>query len=247
MLRLAEEFELGAPSFDRWMKLRDTYQRTLERQGSRRATSADGPPPTAETSAVADRMTARVRARSLLGQAASMKDEPDRADTLYRQAVESAPDDATVLGGYGWFSHVVRHEYERAEDLYRRALGADPTHANNLGNYARLLFVLGRHGEASVLVARAVGVASAPELRLELDFYRYAHMASERDEALALIHHGISQGDRSPGWDLSENVDRAVRDGHPEPELLADLANVIADEVPADVLNQYGAWRAAAE
>ena len=59
------------------------------------------------------------------------------------------------------------------------------------------------------------------------------------------LHGLIADGVRSPGWDLVANVDRAVESGHPEPELLADLAHVIAEGAPAETLDRYPAWKGA--
>jgi hypothetical protein len=50
-------------------------------------------------------------------------------------------------------------------------------------------------------------------------------------------------GIRSPGWDLSLNVERAIKDGHPNPELLQDLAKVVAEEMDIKELDKYKEWR----
>ncbi|MBF0566989.1 MAG: hypothetical protein HQK89_17325 [Nitrospirae bacterium] len=43
----------------------------------------------------------------------------------------------------------------------------------------------------------------------------------------------LADGERSPGWNLKDNVARAVKDGHTESEeFLSTLAAVIADEKP---------------
>ena len=55
----------------------------------------------------------------------------------------------------------------------------------------------------------------------------------------------IAAGARSPYWDLTGNVERAVADKHPETELLSVLAKVIAEEEKASALNKFEAWKKA--
>ena len=55
----------------------------------------------------------------------------------------------------------------------------------------------------------------------------------------ALLHGGT----RSPHWVLATNVERAVADGHPEPEFLVALATVVADEKPIEALDAFPVWR----
>jgi hypothetical protein len=80
-------------------------------------------------------------------------------------------------------------------------------------------------------------------LLIECYFYRYAHAWKDvGDESLARIPESIRQGIRSPGWDLSLNVERAIADGHPEPEFLTVLAAVIADEKGVAELDAFDVW-----
>lgn len=149
--------------------------------------------------------------------------------------------DASVLGHYALFLQTVRRKFDRAEAYYLRAIEADPTEFDALCNYAQLLFILGRDDEGSSLVDRALNAKPGPEQRLELAFYRYAHLRPHRDEALSDMSQLISSGIRSPGWDLSEHLDRA------DLSCLRAFARVIADQAPPDRMDQYEAWRAAAE
>jgi len=89
------------------------------------------------------------------------------------------------------------------------------------------------------MLDRAARAAPAPDLSLELAFYRYAHVSDDLDAALGELRRLIADGIRSPGWDLSANVDRATATGHPEPGLLADLAIVISEDAPVATLNRY--------
>ena len=70
-------------------------------------------------------------------------------------------------------------------------------------------------------------------------------MDAERTELLRLSKQAIIDGVRSPHFDLSANVERARSDNVPGVDLLAALARVIADEEPAQALDQFPEWVAA--
>jgi len=80
-------------------------------------------------------------------------------------------------------------------------------------------------------------------LILECWFYRYAHSRDNRTDSIKEVKKRIVDGVRSPHFDLSQNVERAIADGHPEPELLKVLAKVIADEENAEKLDEFEVWR----
>lgn len=173
---------------------------------------------------------------------ATVRKDPDRAEYYYRRALEADPTNAAGLGNYALFLATVRKDPDQADDYYRRALEADPTNANNLGNYAAFLFARGLDARALEMVARARNEAPPEPMQLELAFYRYAHVPEDRDSGLGDLRRLIASRVRSPGFDLSANVERARTSGHPNPDLLADLAEVIADQAPASVLDQYPEW-----
>ena len=178
-----------------------------------------------------------------------VRKDPDRAEELHKRAIEADPKYANSLCNYAFFLTDVRKDPDRAEELYKQAIEVDPKHANNLGNYARLLFADGRTGAATELVARASELEVGEEpgaLDVELLFYSYTHGTPEgRDCALMRLRTLIGKGIRSPGWDLSRNVARAVADGHPEAQWLAMLAAVISDGAGIESLEPWSAWREA--
>jgi hypothetical protein len=67
-------------------------------------------------------------------------------------------------------------------------------------------------------------------------FYRYAHFASQYEQADKEIIKLLKKGVRSPGWDLSPNIERAKLDGHPAPDRLEKLAKIITGDAPLDTL-----------
>ncbi|MCK4593348.1 tetratricopeptide repeat protein, partial [bacterium] len=168
-----------------------------------------------------------------------------RAEEYYKRALEADPDSAIKLGNYAIFLKNVPEDYDRAEEYYKRALEADPDDANNLGNYAGFLFAQGRPDEGYEYLEKAFEKADKDSLILECYFfYRYAHLDDEKERAWALyeVKELITTGVRSLHFDLSQNVARAIKDGHPEPELLQVLADVIADEKDATELDGFEPW-----
>jgi hypothetical protein len=84
-------------------------------------------------------------------------------------------------------------------------------------------------------------------VRLEAWFYRYAHRTAPAVAALRELENLLTSGARSPNWDLSGTVERAVSDGHPEPELLSALSGVIIGSMGLDALLEFKNWRSAVQ
>lgn len=168
---------------------------------------------------------------------ALVRRDPARADACYQATIAAAPEDAHHLGNYANFRLAAFDDLEGAEALYRRALAVEPDEPGLLGNFARALFAAGRDAEARELLARALADPAAdPALRCELCFYALAHAPDLCPEALTQLRALLAAGVRSPGWDLRANVARVRREGHPQAELLATLAAVIADAAPLSAL-----------
>jgi tetratricopeptide (TPR) repeat protein len=171
----------------------------------------------------------------------------DKAEEYYRKALERDPDDAFNLGNYASFLKNIRKDYDKAEEYYRKALERDPDHADNLGNYAGFLLSRGNE-EGFSFLEKALYLArdqSHTTLLLECLFYQYAHSKDEHSqkESLKEIKSLLQEGIRSPGWDLSSNVERATKDGHPHPDFLNKLAGVISEEIDIKELDNFKLWQ----
>jgi hypothetical protein len=79
---------------------------------------------------------------------------------------------------------------------------------------------------------------------VEMQFYKFAHSADNdsRKASLSQIKELLEEGTRSPGWDLSDNVRSAIKDGHPCPEFLSQLAKVISEEEDITSLDRFDTW-----
>jgi len=53
----------------------------------------------------------------------------------------------------------------------------------------------------------------------------------------------LTKNARSPNWDFSENIQRAIQAGHPDAEWLSKLAAVINNKADPNTLNDWPAWR----
>lgn len=174
---------------------------------------------------------------------------PDPEQAPLRQAAQEAASKASITIGMSVQAiRLEKADPDAADEAYQRVIDADPRHAHTLGNYAGFLFGLGRDGEGLGMLERCEAENPVPALLLECRFYRLcwsATTAAERLELLRLTKQAILDGVRSPGFDLSANVARARSDNVPGVDLLAVLAKVIADEEPAQALDQFPEWVAA--
>ena len=167
-----------------------------------------------------------------------------KAEVYYQKAIAADPNLTINLCNYAILLKDIHKDYDKAEVYYKKALDIKPNHANYLGNYAGLLLSRGNFNEGEALLTKAIELADKDSLLLECLFYKYAHIedSHQKGESLARIKDLIQSGARSPGWDLEDNVKRAIEDGHPHPEFLETLAKVISEEADAAELEKYEEW-----
>ena len=167
----------------------------------------------------------------------------EQAEAFYKRALDVDPRHSNNIGSYATVFRLERRDAARAEELFKRALEAEPRHANNLGNYAQLLLASGRREEGWERLEQALACGGQfPALLVELWFYAYAHGGQKWPDALGRLKSLLQAGTRSRGWDLSDNVARARSDGHPEPELVAALSEVIGERADIASLGKFPAW-----
>nr|MDQ2733069.1 tetratricopeptide repeat protein [Armatimonadota bacterium] len=175
-----------------------------------------------------------------------VRHDHERAEEFYRRAIEADPNNAAHLSNYANFLRTIRNNYEQAEEFYRRVLEVGPGNAFVLANFAQLLFAQGRKAEGAALIEqiRNDDDSSLP-LQTEVSFYRYAHQLDDPSVALARLKRALTEGGRSPGWNLEPNIARARLDGHPNLPLLEALAAVITEDESLETLQVFPEWRAA--
>ena len=172
-----------------------------------------------------------------------------RAEELFKQAIEADPNHAMNLGNYAVFLAKERKDKEGAKEFYKRAIKTSIDNANTLGNYAQILFAEGQTDEGLACLLKAeslVDTGSHPDLDIEIAFYRYVHGPEmERAGALRKLKELLIAGSRSSGWDLSPNVERARKDGHPAEDWLDKLAAVITQGASMETLVDWDDWKQA--
>ena len=98
------------------------------------------------------------------------------------------------------------------------------------------------------MLARVIAAMSPKALAgldVEVWFYAFAHRpAPQSAEALATLKKLLMEkGSRSPGWELSLNIERAIQNGHPDAAWLPKLADVINGKSEPSVLADWPAWQ----
>ena len=174
---------------------------------------------------------------------AKIREDYDQAYEYCQKSLAVDPNNVISLSNYALLLKI-RKDYERAEEYYQKTMAVDPNDANNLGNYAGFLLSIGNINKGEGLLTKVIELADSEALLLECFFYKYAHNedSHQKEESLAKIKDLIQSGARSPGWNLQDNVKRAIEDGHPHPEFLETLAKVISEEVEVAELEKYDEW-----
>jgi len=174
-----------------------------------------------------------------------IRNDDQKAADYYKMAMAINPNSAQVLNSYAIFLKNRIKDYKKAEEVFKASLERQPNHANTLGNLAGLLLAIGNSNEGILLLKKAMELAgNYKELLLECYFYQYAHFNDEKnmENSLLEIKKLISSGVRSPGWNLMDNVKRAIEDGHKHPKFLETLAKVISEEADVAELEKYAEW-----
>lgn len=175
--------------------------------------------------------------------------EHDKAEQYYQRAIEADPNNANNLSNYANILRNVRKDPNKAEQYYLRAIEADPNNANNLSNYAGFCLMEGNKEKGYPLLDKAISLISESQprgLSAELWFYAFCHWPEhKRTEALKNLKNVLLIGDRSPNWDMSPNVERARKDGHPDAGWIEILAEVITKDTDPKKLDDWQKWREA--
>ena len=168
-----------------------------------------------------------------------------KAEEMYLCALKSDSKDARNLGNYANFLLDIRGDFERAEEYSQRSLVSDPYNAIQLGNYAKMLLITGRDAEGEAKISNAwEGYPEEADLKCELLFYGVAHLWKTRPDDLSKLKSLLEAGHNSKDWPLEKNVERAREAGHPHPEFVAALAEVVSGKARVETLEEFEVWRA---
>jgi tetratricopeptide (TPR) repeat protein len=179
----------------------------------------------------------------------NVRHDYDTAEAMYRRAVEAEPHAANTLGAYAVFLDNARKDEDAARAMYKRAVAADPNNPDNKANWAGFLLATGELDGLAVLHQTIDFLHNNPYPTAELEcaFYLFAHGTPlERPDALRTARRLLKAGVRSPNWNFSRNIERALLNGHPDVDWLGKLASVINDEAKPEMLKGWPAWEKAA-
>ena len=87
----------------------------------------------------------------------NIRHDYDRAQYMFKRAIDIDPSRADILGAYAVFLETIRDDYNRADEMFKQAIDIDPNHANNLGAYAIFLETTqGDHDRTEEMYERAI-------------------------------------------------------------------------------------------
>ena len=136
--------------------------------------------------------------------------------------------------------------YETALEEYNKALKLDEKNSRLLSSISQVLFILNREHEAIDALNKSFSLIGEGSLNWRVIllvnwFCTYAHILEKREDAKVNLLELTSKDnlydgkdDFPKGWRdedryLFPNVEKAIREGHPEPELLKEFADKVTD------------------
>ncbi len=161
-----------------------------------------------------------------------IKKDNSNLEEYYLKALSIDPEDAITNGNYANFLKNIKKSYEDGEKYYLKAISIDTENAINNGNYAGFLLITNRTNEATTYLEKAflLNNNEKTDILVELWFYKYAHYFESLDESENKIEELLKEGVQSIGWNLDKNVEVAIKNGHPNPEKLKELAQRVSTE-----------------
>ncbi|OIR24953.1 tetratricopeptide repeat protein [Bathymodiolus thermophilus thioautotrophic gill symbiont] len=160
----------------------------------------------------------------------NIRNNHDKAEIHYKRALEFNSNNVNINGNYAAFLTHIRKDYNQAERYYMEVLKFDSNNANANGNYAQLLLIQGKNPQAEAYLNKAFEFAdNHKDLLAELWFYRLAHYPAYRSEAIKRLDDLLADGAKSRGWDFSENIKQAEKQGFESIELLQEYADKISE------------------
>jgi len=186
--------------------------------------------------------------RVLTGIAVSLKRsgaDSTEIESAFKAALTANPEDDGTRIDWGIYLHSVGRIVEAIEE-YLEAIRINSESRVARVNLGGLYFALGEPEKAQdqfdyFLGQKWLFVPSA--VSVEYWFYIYAHSPPPyRSEALSNLRLLIEAGARSKGWNLSQNVQMAEREGHPVGNWLGVLAQVITQDSPSSALDSWTEW-----
>jgi len=164
---------------------------------------------------------------------------------IYKYLIESDPNNYIYNLYYAIFLKNIRKAYSKANKFYIKSIKINPSYPKTIVSYAGFLLSLGNKKEGFDFLEKATNLVKRQGLLLEYLFYKYAHSQNEKDheESLIKIRELLISGIRFPGWNLFDNVKRAIDNNFECPDFLEALAEVIINEKNIENLDVFSCWK----
>lgn len=141
-------------------------------------------------------------------------------------------------------------EIARRKVTYNTALALGGVRRGASCGLMTLLFGQGRELEANELFENLLKLSRLgvdDGILLEVYFCEYAHVKSaDMSQVIARMRSLLAKDLDMLGVSLGQNVKQAIKSGHPHPEFLTKLAEVIAKKSPISDLEEFPEWRESA-
>ncbi len=179
------------------------------------------------------------------GQTYRLMEKYEEALADYTRAIEVDDKYAWAVASRGLTYQRLKRYKEAITDL-KNAVELEPDNANNICNYAGLLLGQGFLDEGFIMLDRAIKslpIPNSPGVAAELWFYSFIHWPQKRKTALKNLKKVLCSGDRSLGWDFSENIARARQDERSDIDWIEKLALVISTNRDVSELDNWSDWK----
>jgi len=178
-----------------------------------------------------------------------IKKDSEKAESLFLRAIEVDPNDPYNFVAYADFLLMIHKDYDKVEQLFKQALEHEANDVFILTFYADFLFTQGKNEPGNFYLKRVISQLNnfqMPNLTTEVWFCAFCHgPEEERQEALGKLKKSLLEGNLLTDSDLSDNVDRARKDGHPDISWIGILTDVITKGKDIKELDAWPAWEIA--
>ena len=170
----------------------------------------------------------------------------NNSEEKYKNIIKDNPDNALTYFCYALFLKNIRKDFIKANDYFSRALILCPDNSKIFCGYAGFLLSQGKHKKGFDMLDKIADLSDLnDQILLECSFYTYCHTVDKSVfyESLTVIIELIKSGTRLVGHNLADNIEKAIKDGHLNPDFLEILSKVIVDEAKIEELNNYDFWK----
>ncbi|MCJ8312675.1 MAG: tetratricopeptide repeat protein [Saccharospirillaceae bacterium] len=151
-----------------------------------------------------------------------------KGEEYYQKALELNPKNTNVIENYAVFLTYIKKDYAKAEEYYHKALKSNPEGANINCNYAGFLLQQGDIDTAKEYLKKSEEIVNDPRIKLELAFYRIALFPESYTKNKAIIEKLLAEGHTSSGWDFTDIITQADKQGNTNLNELKQFAEKIS-------------------